>query len=231
MLDRVFSEISATDRPEIYNVNKDIQRPVRMELPEFLSQISDITDNNGEDIVINIKQLGGKGEEETTAMTDTDEIVNQIVAGLTGGAKPKKSKKPQKSKKPKKSKKSKKFNMKEMSRTLAKHVSGLHKQAELKCLSNLPAKDLPISDKSLLAKALKSFFYDRVKTKNPELNGLDRANEMLKLITEEEIKKVLKDNLKIIKEKADIIMKKINERTATTSATASATTSATASKK
>jgi len=47
MINRVFSEISATDRPEIYNVNKDIHRPVRMELPEFLSQISD-TDKHTE---------------------------------------------------------------------------------------------------------------------------------------------------------------------------------------
>ena len=132
-------------------------------------------------------------------------------------------------KKSKKSKKSKKFNLKEMSRTLAKHVSGLHKQAELKCLSNLPSKDLPINDKSLLSKALKSYFYDIVKTKNPELNGLDRANEMLKLITEEEIKKVI--NLKIIKEKADIIMKKISERNVTTTSSTKKTITSSASSK
>jgi len=62
-----------------------------------------------------------------------------------------------------------------------------------KVLAHLPNKD------KMLAKAVKAIIYKEVKEKHKEMSGLDRAAEMMRVITKAKVDEVLKQKAEIQK--------------------------------
>ncbi len=97
--------------------------------------------------------------------------------------------------------------LKKISRAQTNQKDKLHELAEEKILNLLPKKD------SILAKAVKSIIYNEIKTNKPQLNGLDRADELNKVITQKRVDEVLSQKDKI-KERVEQIEKNTKERNA-----------------
>jgi hypothetical protein len=95
--------------------------------------------------------------------------------------------------------------LKNISRAQVNQKDKLHELAEEKILNLLPKKD------KILAKAVKSIIYNEIKEKKPQLNGLDRADELNKMITQKKVDEVLAQK-DLIKERVDQIEKRAKER-------------------
>lgn len=83
--------------------------------------------------------------------------------------------------------------MKNIARATSNQKEKLHEEAVNKILSHLPTKDI------LLARAIKGIIYKEVKDTHKEMTGLDKAAEMLKLITKSKVDEVLKQKDEIKK--------------------------------
>lgn len=85
--------------------------------------------------------------------------------------------------------------LRKISRSVNKQKNNFHETAVEKIYELLPKdkKDM------LTAKAVKSLIYSEIKEKNKELTGLDRASELLKAVTKDKIKEVLKNDDEIKK--------------------------------
>jgi hypothetical protein len=96
----------------------------------------------------------------------------------------------------------------ELARAVDNETTKLHDKAVEKIEAIL--KDMKVKG-DLLANAVKAVIYKKIIDSKPELSGLDRAAEMLKNITEANIKAILKDDRKTID---DVIIPKLKEREA-----------------
>jgi hypothetical protein len=75
--------------------------------------------------------------------------------------------------------------MRKISRAVQNQKNKLHEETVEKILAHLPKKD------KTLAKAVKAVIYNEVKEKHKELSGLDKAAEMLRLVTKAKIDEIL----------------------------------------
>lgn len=95
--------------------------------------------------------------------------------------------------------------MRRISRAASNQKEKFHEEAVEKILSHLPKKD------ALLARAVKAIIYESIKKSKPNLSGLDRAAELLKAITKENIEDALKQK-ELIKHIVDHLEAKQTER-------------------
>lgn len=129
-------------------------------------------------------------------VTNTDDIIDNLADRLagaqTGGAKSNKHK----------------DDLRKIARSVNKQKNEFHDSAVEKIYTLLPKNK---QDK-LTAKAVKSLIYNEIKTKNKELTGLDRASELLKAVSKDKVKEMLK-NEKEIKQIIDYLSSKTNTTT------------------
>jgi oligoribonuclease NrnB/cAMP/cGMP phosphodiesterase (DHH superfamily) len=75
--------------------------------------------------------------------------------------------------------------MKNISRAATNQKNQFHEETIEKILSHLSNKD------KMTAKAIKAIIYDEIKHSKTELSGLDKASEMLKMITKKKVDEIL----------------------------------------
>lgn len=83
--------------------------------------------------------------------------------------------------------------MRTIARAVANQKDKLHEEAIEKILANLPKKDM------MTARAVKAIIYEEVKNKHKEMSGLDKAAEMMRLITKSKVTDVLKQKEQVDK--------------------------------
>jgi hypothetical protein len=76
--------------------------------------------------------------------------------------------------------------MRNISRAATNQKNQFHEETVEKILSHLSDKD------RMIAKAVKAIIYDEIKQSKKELSGLDKAAEMLKMVTKKKVDEVLK---------------------------------------
>lgn len=87
--------------------------------------------------------------------------------------------------------------MRKIARAVNNQKDKLHEESVEKILAHLPKKDM------LMAQAIKAIIYNEVKEKHKEMSGLDRAAEMMRVITKNKVDEIIKnqkDNIKKIQE-------------------------------
>ncbi len=96
--------------------------------------------------------------------------------------------------------------MRNISRAAVNQKDKFHIEAEEKILSHLPDKD------RTTAKAIKSIIYSEIKKTKADQTGLDRAAEMLKLITKKKVDEILSQQKDLVKQISADIDKKTKGR-------------------
>ena len=95
--------------------------------------------------------------------------------------------------------------MRKISRAVQSQKDKLHEEATEKILSQLEK-----NEDIYMAKAIKAIMYNEIKRLHPELSGLDKIAELLKMITKNKIEEILKEK-KLLKEISDHIKNKEKE--------------------
>lgn len=177
--------------------------------PQFTNPLKGMTQSLNSDQFV--KELAAALADGRASLSD------KAGTDMTGGAK-KKGKSKSKKSKGKKHKKNIDYSdmsgfdsgkeLTRISRAVESQKDKLHAEALNKIKENLDDKNEQV------ARAIKTILYGEIKEKSPELSGLDKISELLKLINKKKISEVLKNNAKKIKELIELFKEKDKNRLA-----------------